>query len=265
MWFVLFNADYIKVDNFETKEKLRKKFDLKNHVIQVIKPFIEADMLLASSRSLLVSEERIENSFIRRKFPELKFTIVSFVDDINQVKLSLDILEKLNRQYPPTSLILLHSYNIRSSRINHFVNRNLRSFVHIENIDENLCEYLISANIFFGISEGGKYEEILNKACAVGATIVALEGDTSKQLIEDNTTGFLCPVSQRQEIIDYFASKTLFLMKNPAISTSFKMNVAYSFKQHFTGTKKEYLEKLKLSWKECLESYKKSSLKFYRY
>jgi hypothetical protein len=264
MWFVLTNTDYIKVDNFETKEKLRKKFALKDHTIQVIKPFIGADMLLASSRSL-VGEERIENSFIKRRFPEFKFTIVTFVDNINQAKLSLDILKKLNEHFPPTSLILLPSYNLKSSQVNHFIKRNLKPFVRIESIDENLCEYLVSANIFFGLSEGEKYEEILNKACAVGATIIALEGNVSKRLIEDNATGFICSVFQRQEMIDYFVSKTLFLMNNPAVSTSFKINVAYSFKQHFNSTNKEYLEKLKLSWKECLEKYKKSRLKFFRY
>lgn len=264
IWFILINADCIKVDNLETKERLRKKISLKNHTIQVIKPFLDAEMLLASSRTL-VNKERIENNLIKKRFPLFKFTAVAFVDNVEQVRLSLDILKKINEHFPPTSLILLCSYNLKSSHVKWHVKRNLRSFVRVENIGEDLCEYLISSNIFFGISEGEKYEEVLSKACAVGATIIALESNVAKNFIEDNTTGFICPVSQRQEAINYFATKTLFLMENPGISSGFKMNIAISFKQKFNSTKKEYLNKLKISWKECLENYKKSSLEFYKY
>lgn len=262
--FVLINADYIKVNNFETKEKLRKKFALKTHMIQVIKPSIDPDMLLASSK-VLASEEKIENSFIKRKFPEFKFTAVSFVDNIEQVKLSLEILKKVNQHFPPISLILLFSYNLKSSRINHFIKGHLKTFVRAENVGEDLCEYLVSSNVFFGLSKGEKYEEILNKACAVGAAIVALQDDISKKFIEDNATGFICPASSKQEIIDYYAAKTLFLMENPSIGVGFKINIPISFKQQFNDTKKEYLNKLKLSWIECLSKYKESRLKFYRY
>jgi len=262
--FVLFNADYIKVNNFETKEKLRKKFALKTHVIQVIKPSIDPDMLLASSKAL-TNEEKIENSFIQRKFPEFKFTAVAFVDNIEQVKLSLEILKKVNQHFPPISLILLFSYNLESSRINHLIKGSLKTFVRTENVGEDLCEYLVSSNVFWSISEGEKYEEVFNKACAVGTTIIALESDLSKKFIEDNTTGFICPASSKQEIIDYCAAKTLFLMENPNVGVGFKMNIPISFKQQFNDTKKEYLNKLKLSWIECLSKYKESHLKFFRY
>ncbi|KKQ19030.1 MAG: hypothetical protein US45_C0043G0010 [Candidatus Nomurabacteria bacterium GW2011_GWA1_37_20] len=264
IWFILIKADCIKVDNFEVKEKLRKKLALKNHTIQVIKPFLDTDLLLASAKTS-DSEERMENNFIKRKFPDFKFTAVAFVDDIEQVKLALNILKKINKHFPPISLVLLLSYNLKSSYVNFFIKKRLKFFVRVENVGEDLCEYLVSANTFFGISEGEKYEGVLSKACAVGATIIALDSSVSKTLIEDNTTGFICPLSDKQKTIDYFAAKTLFLMENPSIGSGFKMNIAISFKEQFNNTKEEYLNKLKLSWKECLEKYKKSHLKFYRY
>ena len=264
IYLVLLKADCIQVDSVETKEKLRKKFGFKNHTIQLIKPVLNADMLLASSKTL-VNKEKIGNTFIQKKFPDSKFTAVAFVDNVEQVRFSLEILKKINEHFPPISLILLPSYNIRISRVNRLIKKRFRSFVRTENIDEDLCEYLTSANVFFGISEGEKYEEILSKACSVGATIVAIEDGTVKKLIEDGTTGFICHASSKQKIIDYFEAKTLFLMINPAIGLSFKMNISISFKEGFSSTKKEYLSKLKSSWKECLENYKKSHLKFYRY
>jgi hypothetical protein len=264
IWFILVNADCIEVGNFYTKEKLRHKFALKNRTIQVIKPFLDNEMLLASSK-ISLNKEGMESGFIERKFPGFRFTIVSFVDTAGDVKLSLDILKKLNEHFPPTSLILLPSYTLKTSHVNRLVKGNVKPFVRVEAIGDDLCEYLTSCNIFFGLSEGEKYEEVLSKACAVGATIIALESEVSKRLIEDKTTGFIGPVSHQEETIDYFVTKTLFLMANPSISLGFKVNIAISFKEKFNDTKQEYLKKLKLSWKECLEKYKKSRLKFYRY
>ena len=264
IYLVLLKADCIQVDSVETKEKLRKKFGFKNHTIQLIKPVLDADMLLASSRTL-VNKEKIGNTFIKKKFPDLKFTAVAFVDNAEQVRFSLEILKKINEHFPPISLILLPSYNIRISRINRLIKKRFRPFVRVENIDEDLCEYLTSANVFFGISKGEKYKEILSKACSVGAIIIAIEDGMVKKLIEDGTTGFICPASNKQKIIDYFEAKTLFLTINPAIGLSFKMNISIYLKKGFRSKKKEYLSKLKSSWKECLENYKKSRLKFYRY
>ena len=153
IYLVLLKADCIQVDSVETKEKLRKKFGFKNHTIQLIKPVLDADMLLASSRTL-VNKEKIGNTFIQKKFPDSKFTAVAFVDNAEQVRFSLEILKKMNEHFPPISLILLPSYNIKISRVNHLIKKRFKSFVRIENIDEDLCEYLTSANVFFGISDG---------------------------------------------------------------------------------------------------------------
>jgi glycosyltransferase involved in cell wall biosynthesis len=263
MWFFFFKADCIQVDNFVTKERLRKKIAFKNHTIQVIKPFLDAKLLLASSRAL-ANKERTENNFIQRKFPEFKFTGVVYLDSVDQVKLSIDILKKINEHFPPISLVMIISPNLKISQVDRMIKK-LENFVRVVSLDEDLCEYLTSSNIFFGISEGEEYEEVISKACAVGATIVALSDDVSKKLIEDGTTGFICPIYGRQEIINYFTTKTLFLIKNPNVSVGFKMNIPITFKQQFNDTKKEYLNKLKLSWKECLAKYQKSNLKFYRY
>jgi len=263
IWFVLVKADYIEVNNFGAKERLRKKIALKNHTIQVIKPFLEAEMLLASSK--MADGKREDNNFLRKKFPEFKFMIVAFVDNVEQVELSLNILKKLNEHFPPASLVFLPSYNIKNSRVARLIKRNMRNWVRVENIDENLCEYLSSSNVFWGLSEGEKYEEVLSKACAVGSTIIALEGGISSQFIDDNVTGLICPQLGRKETVDYFVDKTFFLMSHPSSSIGFKINSAIYFKQHFTASKKEFLNKLKLSWKECVDKYEKSKLKFYRY
>lgn len=263
-WFILSRANCIKVDNFEAEEKLKKFLRKSSHPsVEIIRPFVNDDKLSLKGAKEAMNEKRIEGNFIEKKFPQFRFTAVTFVDTVEQVELSLDILKKLNTHFPPTSLILIPSNNLEASNIDRLVRGSLKPFVYVEPWNDALPEYLASSNVFWGISEGEMYEEILNQACIVGSTIIALSSSISKRLIEDNITGFLCPNSFKRKIVEYFAEKNIFFMDHPSVALGFKMNISISFKQQFTNTKNEYMKKLKLSWEKCVENYKKDQQKYY--
>lgn len=262
LWFILKKSDYIKVENSQSIEKLLKKSPLLK--VEAIKPFIDANEILLNYKNI-IGEEKTKRNLIREKFSQLRFTAVSFVDNVDQAKISLEILGILNTHFPPSSLVLLYSENINKNKINSLIRDELKQFVCVETAENNLNDYLIDSNVFWGISKGEKYEEILNKACILGSKIIAIESDVSKKLIDDNTTGFICPVIDKQETLNYFNTKTLLLMSNPSIGLGFKINMPISFKKQFTETKESYLNKLKSSLEKCLEEYKKTHAKHYEF
>lgn len=261
LWFVLKRADFIKVDNQQVKEKLIKKSSSLS--VEIIKPFIDPHSLIIDPE-VISNKKTNERNLIKKKFAQLRFTSVVFVDNKKQAKIALNILEGLNKTFPPTSLIILISDDLSLRSVNRLVKENSKPFVCIESLNSDLIEYMAESNVFFGISSGGKYDEILSNACAIGSKVIALESETSKRLIEDNVTGFICPPSKEKETVDYFVNKTFFLMKNPVVGINFKVNLPLSFKQQF-NTKEEYLNKLKSSLDECAENYKKSHIKHYEF
>ncbi len=259
-WYILAKAYCIKVDSFNAREKLlRKSPTLK---IEVIKPFIDISSLRTKPK-IDVNEDRTAKNLIKKRFSQFRFTAVSFVDSTAQIKETLEILDRVNKHFPPISLILLLSNNLIDTNINHYVRSDLKTFVYAEVIGDNISEYLSGSNVFWGISAGEKYEEILSKACILGATIITKDSEISRKLIEDNITGFICETLLEQEIINYFVSKTFYLMENPEIGLGFKMNVSMSFEQQFSNSKDEYINKLKSSLEENLEDYKSDHLKWY--
>lgn len=252
--FILNRSNYVKVDSQKTREKILKKYP--HLYIDAIKPYFDLESLIDKA------DKNLEKL---KKTKKDKFTTTAFVNTKEQVNLAVDILRKLNMHYPPSILTLLPSDDLQNKNLMRLVNKNLRPFVIIEKQKEKWSEVLINSNIFFGISKDEEYESALTKACIIGVTIIAKEDETSKNLIEDNSTGFLCPLTKKDEVVEYFENKTLYLMKNPSISLTFKMNIPLSFKQQFSDTKEEYTKKLKSSWEDCFKKYKEDHLKYYRY
>lgn len=259
-WHILTKAYCLKVDSFNAREKLLGKSPALK--IEVIKPFIDISALRTKPK-IDVNEDRTARNLIKKRFPQFRFTAVAFVDSAEQIKLALEILDRVNKHFPPISLILLLSNNLLNTNINHYLRRDLKSFVYAEIIGNNISEYLSGSNVFWGISTGEKYEEILSKACILGATIITKDSEISRKLIEDNATGFISETLLGQEITNYFVSKTFFLMENPEIGLSFKLNVSMSFEQQFSNSKDEYISKLKSSLEENFENYKNDHLKWY--
>ncbi len=260
LWFIFKKAECIKVTNLRAQEKLLKKSSILK--VELIKPFVDFSSLLSKSK-IVVQEDSNENDLIKSKFPQLRFTSVVFVDNIKQLKISLSILEGLNKYFPPTSLVIIISNNLNLKKINNFIDKKFKTFVYVESINDDLIKYLAQSNAFWGISQGEKYEEILSKACALGSKIIALKSDISTKFIDDNATGYICPISSERDEINYFVTKNLFLMKNPLIGLNFKVNLPFTFKKQFNDTEEDYINKLKESFKVCIEKFKIDHANYY--
>jgi hypothetical protein len=260
LWFIFKKAECIKVTNLRSQEKLLKKSS--SLKVELIKPFIDFNLLLSKSKTD-THEDANENDIIKSKFPQLRFTSTVFVDNIKQLKISLSILEGLNKYFPPTSLIILISNNLNIKKVNNFIDKKFKNFVYIEPINDDLINYISQSNAFWGVSQGEKYEEILSKACALGAKIIALKSDISTKFIDDDATGYICPISSERDEVNYFVTKNLFLMKNPIIGLNFKVNLPFTFKKQFNETEEDYINKLKDSFKGCIEKFKIDHAKYY--
>lgn len=260
---VLKKADCVKVDSDSIKKHLSKS--LPESKIEVIKPFVDIKTLIADYKSVSGDSNEKKKEIIRSRFGLIRFTVVTFVNSINEARIAIDILRKINMFSSQISLFLIHSENISHNEILSQINDDVKSFIYVEDLNNNIVDYLISSNLFWGISSGEKYEETFVKACVAQSAIIAKRDSFTEEFIDDGTTGFLCPASTNEELINYMADRHIYLMRNYNIAVGFKINIGLTFKQQFgnTNVKEEYLQTLQLSWQKCIEEYKKAHTKLY--
>lgn len=261
--YVLKRSDCIKVDTDSIKKELLKNIpDLK---IDVIRPFIDIKTLISEYNTSGAESNEKKKEIIRSRFGLVRFTAITFVNSINEARLALDVLKKVNTFSSQISLFLIHSENISGNQILSLINDDMKKFVYVDNLNNNIVDYLMSSNIFWGISSGERYEETFIKACVTQSVIIAKRDPFAEEFIDDGTTGFLCPSNTGEELENYIADRHIYLMRNYNIAVGFKINIGLAFKQQFgnTNVKTEYLQTLYESWSKCINEYKKAHTKLY--
>lgn len=263
LYKILSRADCIKIDSDSIKKQILKK--IPESKIDVIKPFVDVKTLIADYKSSGNESNEKKKEIIRNRFGVVRFTVITFVKTINEVRIAIEILRKINMLSSQISLFLIHSDDISRSQVLAQIRDEVKNFIYVDNLNNNIVDYLISSNIFWGISSGEKYEETFIKACITQSAIVAKKDSFAEEFIDDGTTGFLCPGSTDEELINYIADRNIYLMRNYNIAVGFKINISLTFKQQFgnTNVKEEYLQTLQSSWQKCIEEYKKAHTKLY--
>lgn len=233
---VLKKANQIRTVSLISKNSIIKKFKInKNKIINL---------------PILFFPKNIENfdnkNYLKNKYPQFKLFIlmVSRLVKEKNIELAIKAFSNIAINFSDIALIVVGS-GVEEEKLKK-MSRNNKNII-FEGWSNNLSNYYNSADIFLFTSNHEGWGMVILEAASFSLPIIMTNVGCAGEFIINDFNGLICPVNDLNSI----AQNLQYLLKNNEKRFELGFNAKKSYE---VLREKNYLEELKKTWENCLNS-----------
>lgn len=230
---ILTQADSIVVSNQASKAEIVEKLNIEGAKINILPPYIDMRSV-EESRPTFDLHARLGWRFI--------LLCVAPLNTEKNLGLAIEVLSQVRQYYSDTGLVIIGSGPEENNLRNLAKKLGVESYVHIDDLPEDITPYYKSSNLFLQTSNFEEYGRTLVEAGLAGLPVVTTNVGIAKEL-ENGKDAYIAPVGDKE-----FIFKAVYdLIKDGDKREMLKANMKKTLQEKLVS-KEEYMSAVEKNW-----------------